>query len=248
MTHVVWAQDGQGTDLANVGGKGANLHEMLEVGLPVPEAFIVTAQAWQAFLEEADLAHRLEEALEGVDIEVNKELTGAARTIQQLILEAPMPKATEEAIRKAYGDMAPADDVHVAVRSSATAEDLPDASFAGQQDTFLHVVGTEDVLSHVRKCWASLYTPRAIYYREKKDFPHEKVHMAVVVQRMVASETSGVMFTAHPTTGQEQAIIEAAWGLGEGVVSGQVTPDNYVISRDGKVVEATVATKRTMVV
>ncbi len=248
MTNIVWAQEKQGRELDRVGGKGANLGEMTHAGLPVPPAFTVTADAFQAFVDAAELAPRIDEVLEGLDVEDNKQLTQASKDVQALILEAEMPKAIEEAIRGAYQEMAPDDDVHVAVRSSATAEDLPDASFAGQQETFLHVRGADSVVEHVRECWASLYTPRAIYYRVNKGFDHGKVQMGVVVQRMVDADLSGVLFTRHPTTGERTIIIEAAWGLGEGVVSGQVSPDNYVVNPDGELIDETIATKKIMVV
>ena len=141
------------------------------------------------------------------------------------------------------------DDTDVAIRSSATAEDLPDASFAGQQDTFLHVSGSEDVIDYIRKCWASLFEARAIFYREENGFDHSKVYIAVVVQKMAIADKAGVMFTVNPSTGEEIALIEGSWGLGEAVVSGDVTPDNYVVDKSNdEVVSVTISDKKLMYV
>jgi len=240
---VLWLDDIRGDDLGAVGGKAASLGELTAAGLPVPPAFVVTADTYRSFIEETGIDGELFEAVD-VDTDDSKALAEAAEHASELIRETPIPESIREEVMAAYeeiGDGAP-----VAVRSSATAEDLPDASFAGQQETFLNVTG-EALLERVRECWASLFTQRAIYYRQEQGFAHDVVDIAVVVQRMVDADKSGVMFTSHPSTGAGVITIEAAWGLGEAVVSGAVTPDNYVIDREsGDLRETTVAEKKVM--
>lgn len=248
---VVWAQNIGKDDIPLVGGKGANLGEMIGIGLPVPPAFVVSAPAFHVFLREAGVAEKLFPELAKLDVEDPKALREAAERAREMVLAAKMPAKLEQTVREAYRSLAKSENVKeplVAVRSSATAEDLPEASFAGQQETFLNIRGEDMLIEHVRKCWASLYTPRAIYYRVKHDFPHDKVAIAVVVQVMVDAVKAGVMFTKHPSTGADISVIEAAWGLGEGVVSGHVTPDTYEVGPDGKPANVRVATKDTMYV
>ncbi|ELZ92320.1 phosphoenolpyruvate synthase [Haloferax volcanii] len=243
---VVWLDDVRADDLDLVGGKGASLGELTGAGLPVPPGFVVTASTYRAFIEDAGIDDELFAAVE-VDHEDSAALQAAHEAAHDLIMETPMPDDVREEILDAYRSVGEGD-AFVAVRSSATAEDLPDASFAGQQETFLNVT-EEDLLDRVKECWASLFSERAIYYRNRKGFPHDKVDIAVVVQQMVDAEKSGVMFTRHPSTGKKEIIIEAAWGLGEAVVSGTVSPDNYVVSREsGEVETATIADKKTMCV
>jgi pyruvate,water dikinase len=248
MSYVAWASDTGEDALERIGGKGANLAEMMSVGLPVPTAFFVTSGAYAAFIEEAGIGEKIDGLLSDVDVDDNDALADAADRVQQLILDREVPERIRSDIVDAYDRLEEDGDADVAIRSSATAEDLPEASFAGQQETFLHVDGPDEVVRRVQECWASLFTPRAIYYRVKNDFPHEKVRMGVVVQRMVDADRAGVLFTRHPTTGDDRIIVEAAWGLGEGVVSGRVSPDNYVLSREGTVQDATIATKDTEIV
>jgi pyruvate,water dikinase len=245
---VVWLEDVRNTDIPIVGGKGASLGEMINAELPVPRGFVVTAQAFRKFIDDAGIADRLFKGLE-VDVDDQKELAKAEAFAKDLIKSQPMPKEIADQIRKDYETMCQREggEVYVAARSSATAEDLPEASFAGQQETFLNVRGANDLLKAVQNCWASLYGARAIYYRVKQKFPHELVNIAVVVQKMVDADSAGVMFTRHPTTGDNIEIIEAAWGLGEAVVSGSVSPDNYVI-RDGKIIQKKIATKQIMII
>ena len=239
---VLWLADIGADDLETVGGKAASLGELAAAELPVPPAFVVTAETYRKFIEEAEIAEELFETLD-VDVEDSGALASATERAQSLIRETPLPESLREEILDAYDDLG---DVPVAVRSSATAEDLPDASFAGQQETFLNI-RREQLLEHVRECWASLYTQRALYYRNEQGFEDDTVDIAVVVQRMVDAEQSGVMFTSDPSTGEPLVTVEAAWGLGEAVVSGSVTPDNYVIDREtGDVVEETVSEKRVM--
>ena len=240
---VLWLDDIRGDDLGAVGGKAASLGELTAADLPVPPAFVVTADTYRSFIEETGIDGELFEAVD-VDTDDSKALAEAAERASELIRETPIPESIREEVMAAYGEVG--DDAPVAVRSSATAEDLPDASFAGQQETFLNITG-EALLERVRECWASLFTQRAIYYRQEQGFAHDVVDIAVVVQRMVDADTSGVMFTSHPSTGAGVITIEAAWGLGEAVVSGAVTPDNYVIDREtGDVRESTVARKKVM--
>jgi pyruvate, water dikinase len=238
---VRWLAEIGADDIETVGGKGASLGELTGAGLPVPPAFVVTAGTYREFIENAGIAEEIHEAV-AVDVEDSKALARAQECANELILETPFPDDLREEILAAYGEFE--DDPFVAVRSSATAEDLPDASFAGQQETFLNVT-EEDLLERVKECWASLFTQRAIYYRKQQGFDSEDVNIAVVVQRMVDAEKSGVMFTSHPSTGDPRIILEAAWGLGEAVVSGSVSPDNYVVDREsGEIEEETIATKK----
>lgn len=245
---VVWLEEVRNTDIPIVGGKGASLGEMINAELPVPRGFVVTAQAFRRFIDETGITQSLFEGLK-IDVDDPKELTKAEVTAKKLVKDQKMPAEIENAIRKYYAELCKreGEEIYVAARSSATAEDLPDASFAGQQETFLNVKGEEDLLKAVQNCWASLYGARAIYYRVKQRFPHEHVNIAVVVQKMVDADEAGVMFTSHPTTGDKIEIIEAAWGLGESVVSGSVSPDNYVV-KDGKLVQKKIATKQVMVI
>ena len=245
---VLWLEDVDADDVGTVGGKAASLGELIGAGLPVPPGFAVTAGTYRTFIEEAGIDEELFSAVD-VDPEDSAALRAAEERAEELILETPLPEPVREEILERYRSMGDEDDeAFVAVRSSATAEDLPDSSFAGQQETFLNV-REEALLRRVKECWASLFTQRAIYYRQQRGFPHADVDIAVVVQRMVDAEKSGVMFTSHPSTGEPQITIEAAWGLGEAVVSGTVSPDNYVYDRERETVdEVTVADKKVEMV
>ncbi|WP_277553259.1 phosphoenolpyruvate synthase [Halobaculum limi] len=242
---VLWLDDVSADDLDTVGGKGASLGELTGAGLPVPPGFVVTAGTYRTFIEEAGIDEELFAAMD-IDPEDSAALRAAEQTAHDLILGTEMPESVRSEILDAYRSVGGDGEAFVAVRSSATAEDLPDASFAGQQETFLNV--REDALiDRVKECWASLFSQRAIYYRQQKGFPHSEVDIAVVVQQMVDAEKSGVMFTSHPSTGEPEIIIEAAWGLGEAVVSGSVSPDNYVVDRETAAVETvTVADKKLL--
>ncbi|PAU83975.1 phosphoenolpyruvate synthase [Halorubrum salipaludis] len=245
---VLWLEDVDADDVGTVGGKAASLGELIGAGLPVPPGFTVTAGTYRTFIEEAEIDEELFAAVD-VDPEDSAALREAEETAAELILETPLPDDVREEIIERYRAMGDdGEEAFVAVRSSATAEDLPDSSFAGQQETFLNV-REQDLIRRVKECWASLFTQRAIYYRQQRGFPHAEVDIAVVVQRMVDAEKSGVMFTSHPSTGDPQITIEAAWGLGEAVVSGTVSPDNYVYDRErGVVDEVTVADKKVEMV
>ncbi len=230
---VLWLSDVDKDDIPLVGGKAANLGELMKAEIPVPDGFVVDAKTFRDFIEKANLKDRIYPLLSDLNAEDTEELERVSKEIRKAIEEAEIPEEIEEEIREAYRKLCEneGEEVYVAVRSSATAEDLPGASFAGQQETYLNVKGEDEVVDKVRKCWSSLFTPRAIYYRVQQGFRHEDVSIAVVVQKMVNSEKSGVMFTSDPVTGEKKCIIEAVFGLGEAIVSGMVTPDNYVYDR-----------------
>lgn len=253
LKYIRWFNEIDKEDIPMVGGKGANLGELTQKGLEVPPGFCVTAEAYRYFIEKSDLGHIIKEKIGSLDVEDSAELQKVSKEVRDLIVEKPIPQDLADEIKTAYeefNNIIGVEDGEVAVRSSATAEDLPEASFAGQQDTYLHIRGAEELLNHVRKCWASLWTARAVYYREKQGFDHFEVALSVVVQKMVNSEKAGVMFTANPVTNdKDQIMINASWGLGEAVVSGSVTPDEYVVDKKTKeVVEKHIAEKLVMVV
>ncbi|MEM4790129.1 MAG: phosphoenolpyruvate synthase [Thermofilum sp.] len=235
---ILWFEELTKEDVPIVGGKNANLGEMIRAGIPVPPGFAVTAYAFRRFIEEMGIKEKIQQILrEQVKPGASepRDYEEASKRIRELIEKTPMPKDIEEAIKAAYRELSRRvgkREEFVAVRSSATAEDLPDASFAGQQETYLNVKGEDEVVEKVKKCWSSLFTPRAIFYRESKGFAHEKVLISVAVQKMVNSRSAGVMFTIHPVTGEEDKIvIEGSWGLGEVVVGGKVTPDEWVVDK-----------------
>ncbi len=247
---TLWFEEIRKEDIPKAGGKGANLGEMLNAGIPVPPGFVITAQAYKFFLEKTGIAQRIYQVIKDHVKEVNdpKGYEDASREIRKFIEATPMPKEIKEAIVKQYRELSKRvglQEAYVAVRSSATAEDLPDASFAGQQETYLNVRGEEELLEKTVQCWSSLFTPRAIFYRQQKGFPHEKVLISVVVQKMVNSKAAGVMFTIHPVTGDpSKIVIEGNWGLGESVVSGSVTPDRFIVDKNTlEVVEQEIAEK-----
>ncbi len=251
MANVVWFEDISKLDIGVAGGKGANLGEMSRIGVPVPPGFIVTAQAYKKFIEEGKIVKKINEILSEIDVNDSEVLNKAAGEVQGLIKKGRMPEDIERDIVSAYEELnrrVKSKAEPVAIRSSATAEDLPDASFAGQQETYLNIQGEKDVVHNVQKCWASLFTPRAIFYREKHGFEHEKVLISIIVQKMVNADRAGVLFTAHPSTGDlDKEVIEANWGLGETVVSGSATPDVYVVDKaSGRVLDVTVGTKEAM--
>ncbi|WP_245607302.1 PEP/pyruvate-binding domain-containing protein [Pseudonocardia spinosispora] len=241
--------DDPAADLAQVGGKGASLARLATAGLPVPPGFHVTTQAYRRFVTETGLQDRILAAVARVDATDAATLDRAAETIAALFTEHEMPPDTAEAIIESYRALG-SNDIAVAVRSSATAEDLPDLSFAGQQDSYLNIRGVPALLDAVRRCWASLWTARAIGYRARTGIAPGEVDLAVVVQELVPADAAGILFTANPMTGaRDQIVINAGWGLGEAVVGGQVTPDTVVIDRaDGSVAERQVSDKTTMTV
>jgi len=245
---VKWFSELSNKDVSIAGGKGASLAEMYNIGMPVPPGFIITAQSYQYLIEKAGLKDRMIDILKDLDIEDTEKLEKGAAEIRELISSAEMPKEMEEEIVEAYDildtnkksiESAKGSALEilknsheppfVAVRSSSTAEDLAEASFAGQQESFLNVKGKKDLIQKVKECFASLFTARATYYRQKKGFSHETTYLAVVVQKMINSDKSGVMFTMNPVGEPSTILIEAVWGLGEGIVSGRIKPDSYTI-------------------
>lgn len=221
-------------DLSLVGGKGANLGEMTKAKFPVPGGFAVTVPSYELFLKENEIAQKIYDILKPVDVDDPAQLESASRRIQKIIISSKFPVSVHKELVNAYKKMSgrfkPA---LVAVRSSATAEDLPGMSFAGQQATFLNIKGENNLQVAVRECWASLFTPRAIYYRTQNKIPHEGVGISVIVQKMVQSSVSGTMFSIDPVTNfKDRIVIEAVWGLGEMIVQGSVVPDRYVVQKE----------------
>lgn len=223
------------TMISQVGGKCASLGELLRAQIPVPPGYAITTEAYQRFLEENGLTNKINERLERLDQAQVDEINRASADIRSWIEAGTISEPLEDVIAELYRLLSrrtrtPA--VPVAVRSSATAEDLPDASFAGQQETYLWVRGVNDLLDKTRKCWSSLFTPRAISYRTKLGFDHSKVLISIGVQKMVKSFAAGVMFTLNPSTGDRATVvIDSNWGYGESVVSGEVTPDQFQVNK-----------------
>lgn len=234
MPNILWFRDVSKDDTAIVGGKGANLGELTRAGLPVPPGFIVTAGAYFNFLKKTGLDRKIRRILTGLDVNNNKKLNEVALQIQKEILSQSLGEILTKEISAAYKKLytTTSSAIFVAVRSSATAEDLPTASFAGAQKTFLNVSGSEGVITAVRRAWASLFEARAIYYRAVHKYDHLKVGIAVPIQKMIQAEKSGIMFTVNPVdSDKKKLIIEGGWGLGEAIVSGGVTPDRYVVAK-----------------
>ncbi|MBI4289596.1 MAG: phosphoenolpyruvate synthase [Chloroflexi bacterium] len=226
---VVWFHEVGKNDVAMVGGKGANLGELTRNQIPVPPGFVVVAPVYFYFLEKSGVKKEISRLLRGLDPSNSRDLQVIAAQVKDLISQAPLPPEIGQEIVLAYRKMGKG---LVAVRSSATAEDLPDASFAGQQRTFLNVQGETEVVRAVQDCWASLFEPRAIFYRQQQGYDHFKVGIAVPVQRMVQSDASGVILTVEPiTSDKSKIVVEAILGLGEAIVSGEVTPDLFVIDK-----------------
>ena len=270
--YVKWLNELDKSSGAIVGGKGANLAEMFNAGFPVPPAFVVTSVAFTTFIEKAGLKQKISDILENTDVDNTEELDKNVSKIRSYIIEAKMPEDMQKEIIEAYEHLGADkavekakesrtissdaldilknshEPVFVAVRSSATTEDLATASFAGQQDTYTNVKGNDDLIKHVKRCFASLYTSRATYYRKKKGFKEGEALLAVVVQKMINSDKSGVIFTRNPVSQKEELIIESVFGLGEGIVSGKVKPDHHVVSKDLKIVERKIAIKKTAII
>ncbi len=233
--YIVWFENYTPADRARIGGKNASLGEMMAAGLPVPPGFAISTDAYTTLRRHSSLVHDVNRLLAGVDFTDPVGLQATSAEIRSLIEEIPVPDDITSAIRLAYGELCElcdVEDVPVAVRSSATAEDLPDASFAGQQDTFLWITGADAVVEHVRRCWSSVFTDRAISYRREMGHDHEVISMSVGVQKMVRPKAAGVAFTLNPSDGdRSQIAIDASWGFGEAVVSGEVTPDNFLVDK-----------------
>lgn len=228
---VAWFADVGITDRPTVGGKGGSLGELTQAGIAVPPGFVVTTSAFETFLQALEARESIRDKVEALDPSDLGAATLLSEQLRARVMQEPMPAEVEQAITSAMGTLCP-DGQPVAVRSSATTEDADDASFAGLQDTFLWVLTAQDMAMKVRECWGSLYSVESMIYRRKQDFPEDGVAMAVVVQQMVDSRCAGVMFTRSPTTGDKSVItIEGAWGLGSSVVSGEVTPDKWVLGK-----------------
>jgi pyruvate,water dikinase len=246
---IAWFDTVSRADVARVGGKGANLGELASAGLPVPAGFVVTADAYLHALDDAGVRGTLLDWVDGLDVDDTEALAAVARDCQATVRAAGVPETLHSAIARAYARLSgeAACGVPVAVRSSATAEDTASTSFAGMNETFTNVAGAEEVVDRVVECWASLWSPRVVAYRATRGLDDEPA-IAVVVQRMVDAHIAGVMFTADPATGdRDHLVIEAAYGLGEVVVGGQVEPDSYVLDKDGRVLHERIGTKATRI-
>ena len=248
MGYILNFKDADKNSLPLVGGKNASLGEMIKAGIRVPPGFAVTTDSYLIFITEAGKKDEIFHILSDVDPEDMDSLNSVSAEVQGLINNVSLPDEIKSAIAEGYSrlcEQCSVENLPVAVRSSATAEDLPTASFAGQQDTYLWVEGADEVIKNVQKCWASLFTPRAISYRIKNNFPHEKVLISVGVQKMVNSRAAGVLFTINPTDGDaSKVVIEGSWGLGETVVSGSVNPDKFVVDKVVmEISEKTISTK-----
>src|SRR3989344_5813451 len=256
---VKWFSDIDKDSVSVAGGKGANLGEMYNLKIPVPPGFVITAQAYDYFIEKAGLKNEMKKLLDEINYNNTKQLDDVTRKVRELIVNSNFPDEMRREVVHAYEKLGTDDmrideirkripeSVFVAVRSSATAEDLADASFAGQQESFLNVKGNDELIESVKKCFASLYTSRATYYRQKKGFKHEETKLAVAVQRMVDSDKSGVIFSKDPSYNNENTIIEAVFGLGEGIVSGMITPDKYIVSPELKILDVKLADKKVAI-
>jgi len=264
--YVKWFSELSIKDVGLVGGKAANLGEMTNAGFPVPPGFVITAEAYSYFLEKTGLKEEIYNILKNLDVENTQELQEASNKIREMIEKENLPEDLAEEIVESYDILSldknnlknvsdgalsilkMTEPAFVAVRSSATAEDSSEASFAGQQDTFLNVKGNDELINAVKKCFSSLFTARSIYYRVKKKFEHENVLIAVVVQKMINSDKSGVIFSRNPVGNPENVVVEAVFGLGEGIVSGRIKPDHYVVSRDLEILGEKIAEKKVAIV
>ena len=257
MEYILWFDQVKEDNFGLVGGKGYNLGIMTQLKLPVPPGFNINTKAFDEFLKIAGLESQIKQLVERCDVENTQQLLDTSNQIKEMIVREEMPIKIRSEVIEAYHGLSYSNIIVdeqalkliasgrevalVAVRSSATAEDLPTASFAGQQATFLNVKGVRDLIEAVKKCWASLYESRAMFYRVKNNITD--VSICVVVQKMVNSEKSGVMFSVNPTTSEDQIIIEACWGLGETIVQGEVEPDRYTVSKTGEIIDKKIGQK-----
>ncbi len=260
---VRWFSELSNKDISIAGGKGASLAEMYNNHFPVPPGFAVTAQAYDYFIEKSGLRNTILQILNETNVDDTAQLERNAKKVRELIEDSSIPEDLKSEIVEAYeildidknkfqsasgGALAILKNSHeppfVAVRSSATTEDLADASFAGQQETFLNVKGNDSLIISVKKCFASLFTARAVYYRKKKGFFHEQSYLAVIVQKMIDSQKSGVVFSKNPLKNDNTIMIEAVFGLGEGIVSGMISPDHYILNRELEIVERKLSDKK----
>jgi pyruvate,water dikinase len=246
--HIIWFKDCSGKDLPRVGGKNANLGEMLRLGLRVPPGFAVTTYAFDTFVKRGRVRDQIVRTLSQIPPENVQALEKAGQTVRDLIESTPIPEKIVEEIGQAYRklcDLCGIPDLPVAVRSSATSEDLKTASFAGQHESYLWIRGEEQVISHILKCWASLFTDRAIAYRNQIGWPHDNVTISVGVQKMVKAKCAGVMFTIDPVLGdKDKIVVEGNWGLGESVVKGEVSPDHFLVDKkSSEILDRTISPK-----
>ena len=263
-SHIKWFSEISKESIPTVGGKGANLGEMFNSGFPVPPGFVITAQAYAYFIETAGIKNKIQNILKTTDVDNTKELEENSKKVREIIISSELPKDLEQQIIESYASL----DINneaiknsggialdvlkrsnersfVAVRSSATTEDLAEASFAGQQESFINIKGDYNLLKAVKKCFASLFTARAIYYRKKKGFAEDSALLAVVIQKMIDSEKAGVIFSRDPVNpDQENIVIEAVYGQGEGIVSGTIKPDHHLVTRSLEILETTLADKK----
>ncbi|MBI2655868.1 hypothetical protein HYX06_05610 [Candidatus Woesearchaeota archaeon] len=241
---IKWLKDVKKKDISTVGGKGANLGEMFS-RFPIPDGFCIIVSVFEIFLESARIKERIVSLVEKVDVNDLEKTEFLSKQIRNLIIKSIISPEMQNEVVKNYKKL----NGFVAVRSSAVAEDLQEASFAGQQATFLNVKGEKDLLKYIKECWASFYTSRAIIYRDSNKFNHEP-KMAIVIQEMIDAKKSGVIFTINPVTkNKNEMIIEAAFGLGESIVSGMVTPDNFLIDKnEHEVIKETINEKKIAIV
>src|SRR6478609_7454607 len=233
---VLGFQEIEKTQLLLVGGKGLNLGKLSKIqGIQVPEGFCITTVGYQKAIEQNETFQALLDQITMLKVEDRNQISEISRKIRQIIMEVEIPSDVVKAVADYLSQFG--DEHAYAVRSSATAEDLPHASFAGQQDTYLNIIGKESILQHISKCWASLFTDRAVIYRMQNGFDHRQVYLSVIVQRMVFPQAAGILFTADPVTSNRKVVsIDASFGLGEALVAGLVNADIYKV-RNGKIIE-----------
>lgn len=249
MLNLVWFDDIQGDMIKYTGGKGASLSKMHKFQLPVPNGFSIAAPFFITFLQRNNLDQKILTLIKSINFDDFNSIDSVSEIIRKMITDTPMPHEFKKDVEDYYNQLG-GDAQAVAVRSSSTAEDLDDASFAGQLETYLYVIGKDDLIDKIKQCWASLYNGRAIFYRKEKGFDEKAVSISVVVQKMVNAEKAGVMFTVNPINkARNEILVEAAWGLGEAVVSGLVTPDNYVVNKTNyEVINEYISEKEVMVI
>ncbi len=243
--NIIGIKDARENQIDIVGGKGANLGLMISRGIPVPDGFIITANAYKNFLKSNGILEIIEQKISNMDKETLS-MEDKTEEIRNLILKAEFSKDLKEDILSRFNKFKKP--IHLAVRSSATAEDLPEASFAGQQETYLNIMNKENLFESIKKCFSSLWSIRSFSYRTNNGYDHLNVGIAVVVQEMIESDISGVMFTSNPITAEKEIMIDASYNLGEAIVSGKVTPDNYVLDKNGKEIAFILGSKEISVV
>jgi pyruvate, water dikinase len=262
-SYIKWLSDLNKDSGMVAGGKGANLAEMFNAKFPVPPAFIITTDAYRYFVTKSGIKEKIDEILDSIDVDNTSELQEKSKEIRKIMMEAKVPQDLKSEILEAYDHLSvdksmlrgvksdalsilkrSQEPVFVAVRSSATTEDLADSSFAGQQETYLNVKGNHDLIEKVKVVLSSLFTARAIYYRKKRGFSKEKFALAAVVQKMIDSDKSGVMFSKNPIKNNDHVLIEAVFGLGEGIVSGKINPDSYEVDRELKIIKEEIGEKK----